>query len=205
MIKVPSLNADPIAWRDRLILVSTIAALPVGLAISSGKMPESITLPAIAATQPANQATLDAIMHQVRSRQGKSVWDLGCPTKYATRGGNGSVCCANQVSEALKAAGVPIQGSDAVVHLVAELRSLGWQQIPIDQAPPGAVVFSNRWGEAIVKNPGQHIEIVTVVGATKSAGSWGAKFTEHSDYVTGSHRQWMQKGGEFGGALVPPQ
>ncbi len=193
-------------WRDRLIIASTIAALPIGIALSGGNLP--VQMPAIAAqsnaTQPQSNATLDAIMNQVRSREGKTVWELGCPKSYATRGGNGSVCCANQVSAALKAAGVDIAGSDAVVTVVQQLRDLGWQQVPIDQAPPGAVIFSNKWGKAIVKNPGQHIEIATSFGAKTSAGSWGAKFTSHADYVTGSHRQWMQRGGDFGGALVPP-
>lgn len=179
------------------IALATVAGLTIYPKVVPQASSQASALP-----QQNTSATLTSINNVVQKWNGKSVFDLGCPSIY--RRGNGSVCCANIVSQVLKTANVNVSGSDAVMPLVKQLRDAGWQQVPIDEAPKGAVVFNNRYCDMTTRNPGQHIGIATEFGAKTTADSWGQILRIHDDYVVGTRREIMRKGGDCGGALIPP-
>lgn len=176
-------------------------ATVVGLTIFPKVVPQASSQ-ASALPQQNTSATLTNINNIVQKWNGKNVFDLGCPVKFKRNGG--SACCANMVTSVLKQSGVDINGSDWVMPLVEELRDAGWQQVPIDKAPKGSVVFNNKYCDTSNRNPGQHMGIATEFGARSTADSWQQSFQIHQGYAIGSRLELMRKGGNCGGALVPP-
>lgn len=144
-------------------------------------------------------AALARIAEAAQSLEGGNVFSIGCPQSY--RRGTGSVCCARVVSTVLAQAGVSFTPSDAVVVLVANLKKKGWIQIPIAEAPRGAVVFHD-------KTPGshgeQHVGICSNAGCSLAWNSWQQRFSNNGYPSMKSFAPTLARGGNWGGALVPP-
>lgn len=127
-----------------------------------------------------------------RSNVGVPLWARS-PWANVVEGGN--LGCAASVSMVLKQMGIPVPGSAGVVELSRQLRSVGYQQIPIgsvSQYRPGDIVFGAT-GSGSGGNG--HIGIIGEVGNGQ------ALVYENSS----SSGRWTRNTVQSSGSFVPGQ
>gem|GEM_PF-5034428 len=158
----------------------------------------------IAGIPPIGGGLIDPILSVIKasaeSYAGKGVFEVGCPRDY--RRGSGSVCCARLVSMVLKRAKVKFQPSDNVNELVRNLKRAGWTQVPAANAPVGSVIFHDKTPNAYGS---QHVGVCATTGCASAWNSWQQRFLLNKYPSMNLYSPYIQRGGAWGGALVPPK